>query len=50
VIGIIGKTHGVSKDNAPSVIASQMNPQREFGEFMEFGAFGELAEFAAVDC
>jgi len=27
VIGIIGNTHGVSSDNAPIVIASQINPQ-----------------------
>jgi hypothetical protein len=25
VIGTIGKTHGVSSDNAPAVAASQMN-------------------------
>src|SRR5688572_1113254 len=31
VIGIIGKTHGVSSEIAPNVAASQMNDQRSVG-------------------
>ena len=31
VIGIIGNTHGVSSDSAPSVTASQINAQRSVG-------------------
>src|SRR4051812_45373370 len=48
VIGIIGKTHGVSSEIAPKVIASQIKDQRSVGGAVVFNALEYLTALGSV--